>query len=134
MSEKIRVDKWLWAVRIYKSRTASTDACKAGKISIGNSEIKPSYLVQSGQVLEVRKNGFCILFKVIKPISKRVSAPEAILAYENQTSEEELQKFNSFYIGKNKAEIRDKGTGRPTKKERRELDEYKLDFFDWDDI
>lgn len=80
------------------------------------------------------QNGFSFLFKVIKPISKRVSAPEAILAYENQTSEDELQKFNSFYIGKNKAEIRDKGTGRPTKKERRDLEEYKLDFFDWDDI
>ena len=83
---------------------------------------------QERSALEIQK------FKVIKPISKRVSAPEAILAYENQTSEDELQKFNSFYIGKNKAEIRDKGTGRPTKKERRDLEEYKLDFFDWDDI
>ena len=96
MSDKVRVDKWLWAIRIFKSRTISTDTCKSGKVKCKDEVLKPSSLVSIGNIVEVRKNGFQFLFKVLKPITKRVSASEAVLCYANLTSEEELNKFINF--------------------------------------
>ena len=124
-SEKIRVDKWLWSVRIFKSRSIATEACKSGNVKIEGKNLKPSYLVQAGDSIQVKKNGFNLIFLVDKIISKRVSATLAAECYTNQTSEEELNKYKDWFIGKARAEMRERGTGRPTKRERREIDWFK---------
>ncbi|NOT37320.1 MAG: RNA-binding S4 domain-containing protein [Saprospiraceae bacterium] len=121
---KMRVDKWLWAVRIYKSRTQATEACKKGKIKIGEDALKPSFLVENGITLFVRKDKYNLIFKVTKLIPTRVSASLAAECYINLTPEEELNKFKEFdgsvfYIPTNYVIDH-----RPTKKERRELDEF----------
>ena len=125
MLKKVRVDKWLWSVRIFKSRSLATDACKSGKVKIDGAAIKPSYMLQREEVLEVRKSGFNFTFKVLDLLEKRVSATLAQPCYEDMTPADELNKYNDWYIGKGKAEIRDKGTGRPTKKDRRTIDRFK---------
>lgn len=132
MSDKTtRIDKWLWAVRIFKSRTLATTACKSGKVKVGEKTVKPSFAVSIKDHLHVRKNGYDLQFIVKDIISKRVSATLAAPCYENITPAEEMEKYKSWFIGKANAEVREKGAGRPTKKERREIEDYKLDQF-WD--
>lgn len=132
MSDKVRIDKWLWGVRIFKSRSIATDACKTGKVSINQKNVKPSYLLERGETVEVKKDGFNYSFRVVDLVSKRVSATLAQPCYENLTSEDELNKYNAWYVGKGKTEFRERGAGRPTKKERREIDRYKTDVFEGD--
>jgi len=129
MLKKVRIDKWLWSVRIFKTRTMATDACKSGKVKVEGENVKPSYLVQREEIVQVRKEGFDLQFKVIDLIEKRVGAPIAQKCYENLTSEEELNKYNSWFVGKGKPEMREKGAGRPTKRDRRQIEEFK----DWED-
>lgn len=125
---KTRVDKWLWAVRIFKSRSMAADACKNGKVKHENGSIlKASSNVQIGDILYVRKDHFNLSFKVLEIIDKRVSAKLAEPCYENLTSQEELNKFKNWFINSHAAEFREKGSGRPTKKERRVIDEFKTD-------
>lgn len=132
--DKVRVDKWLWSVRIFKSRTIATDACKGGKVKLNGVNLKPSAMVQKGDVLVIRKMGFDFQFKVLELIEKRVSAPLAQQCYENITPQEEMNKYQEWFTtGKAAAEKRDRGTGRPTKKERREIDEFKGNWFDFED-
>lgn len=132
-AEKVRIDKWLWAVRIFKSRTMATNACKTGKIKISDNNVKPSYLVTVGEEVFVKKNGFNLHFLVKDIIKKRVSATLAAPCYEDLTPEEEKNKYKNWYVGKAAAEVREKGLGRPTKRERREIDEYKGEvYFEWD--
>ena len=123
--KKIRIDKWLWSVRVFKSRTLATNACKSGQVKIEEVPVKASAAVEVGQKVQVRKNGFDLEFKVIKLIEKRVGASLAVECYEDLTPASELNKFRSWFVGKGQAEMRERGAGRPTKKERRELDEYK---------
>lgn len=123
--DKVRIDKWLWSVRIFKSRTIATDACKSGKVKIKGINVKPSYLLEREELVEVRKNGFDLQFKVVDLIQKRVSAPLAQQCYEDLTPAEELNKYQDWFVGKAAAERREKGAGRPTKKERRTIDEFK---------
>jgi ribosome-associated heat shock protein Hsp15 len=125
MSKKERIDKWLWAVRIFKSRTQATTACKSGKVFVEEEKVKPSQSITSGQQVQVKKNGFNYSFEIVKVLSKRVGAPIAQECYINHTPESELNKYKDWYIGKGSAERRSKGAGRPTKKERRELEEFK---------
>jgi ribosome-associated heat shock protein Hsp15 len=125
MLKKVRIDKWLWSVRIFKSRTLATDACKSGKVKIDDVNVKPSYLVQRDEHVVVQKNGFRFQFKVVDLIQKRVSAPLAQACYEDLTPEEELNKYKDWYIGKGASEKREKGAGRPTKRERRLIDRFK---------
>jgi ribosome-associated heat shock protein Hsp15 len=132
MVEKTRIDKWLWAVRIYKSRSIAIDACKSGKVFIDGLAVKPSHWVQANKEIEVRKNGFHFSFKITRIIEKRVSAILASECYINQTSEEELNKFKEWF-STSQSEFRQRGSGRPTKKERREIDDQKESLFDWDD-
>lgn len=134
-SNKVRIDKWLWSVRIFKSRTIATDACKGGKVKLnGTVNAKPSSMVQKGDVLTIRKNGFDFQFKVLELIEKRVSATLAQQCYENITPPEETTKYQEWFsAGKAAAEKRDRGTGRPTKKERRDIDDYKDGWFDFED-
>lgn len=126
MSNKVRIDKWLWSVRIFKSRTLATDACKLGRVKIAGVQVKPSYLLQEGEEVTVKKEGFNLVFKAMQLIEKRVGPPIAITCYEDLTTEEEKNKYNAWFTGGiPMPEIRERGTGRPTKKERREIDGFK---------
>lgn len=134
MLEKVRIDKWLWSVRIFKSRSLATKVIQAGKVRINEKTVKPSYLVKRGERILVSKNGFDFQFEVVDLIQKRVGAPLAVKCYVDHTPAEELNKFKDWYIGKRGAEVREKGTGRPTKRERRDIDEFKeKEFYDWED-
>ncbi|MBX2927167.1 MAG: RNA-binding S4 domain-containing protein [Saprospiraceae bacterium] len=123
--EKVRIDKWLWSVRIFKSRTISSDACKESKVKLNGENAKPSQLIQVGDRVEVKKEGFNFQFRVVQLIEKRVGAPIAVTCYEDLTPPEELNKYKEWFVGKAGAEYRDKGAGRPTKKDRRELEDFK---------
>lgn len=127
--EKVRVDKWLWSVRIFKTRTLAGDACRDGKVKLNDKRLKPSFIISGGEHLQVRKNGFDLVYQVNKCIDRRVSATLASTCYENLTSEDELNKYEDWFVGKARTELREKGLGRPTKKERREIDGFKADQF-----
>ncbi|MBK6667307.1 MAG: RNA-binding S4 domain-containing protein [Saprospiraceae bacterium] len=130
---KVRLDKWLWAVILFKSRTMATDACKAGKIKLNGHSLKPSFMITVGETIEVKKNGFNLIFKVNQLLEKRVSAVLAAPCFEDLTPADELNKYRDWFTGKAGAEFRDRGEGRPTKKDRREIDEFKDMYFDEDD-
>lgn len=125
MAEKVRIDKYLWAIRIFKSRSISTEACKNGKVRMHDTSVKPSTLVVPGDVIDVVKDGFRLKYKVVQLLEKRVSATLAKPCYEDLTPEEEINKYKSWFIGKASPERREKGAGRPTKRERREIDDFK---------
>ena len=127
MITEVRVDKWLWSIRLFKSRTIATEACKEARIKLGELTLKPSHDIKIGDLITVHKDGFKLSIKVKDLLEKRVGAAIAKNYYENLTPEEELNKYKAWYIGKAAAEIRERGTGRPTKKERRDSDEYKGD-------
>ena len=120
-----RIDQWLWAVRIFKSRTKANDACKSGKVWLNGVKVKPSTTVSVDDHIKVSKNRFLYEFIVRKIIKKRVGASDAALCYQDVTPEAELKKFDRWYIGKGQGEFREKGAGRPTKKERRAIEEFK---------
>lgn len=125
MSGNVRVDKWLWAIRVYKTRSQATEACKKGQVSIGDLPVKPSKIVSIGEILKVRKNAMVRSLKVLALAEKRMSAKLINDFVEDVTPPEELEiqemQKNMRWIS------RDRGTGRPTKKDRRDLD----DFFDF---
>ena len=123
---KVRIDKWLWSVRIFKSRTLASDACKAGKVKVGDEAVKPSHMISEGDTIVVKKDGFNFRFRAIQLIEKRVGAPIAAACYEDVTPVEEKNKYAAWFLNSAPAvEKREKGAGRPTKKERREIDEFK---------
>jgi ribosome-associated heat shock protein Hsp15 len=130
MKEKVRIDKWLWSVRIFKSRTLASDTIKSNKVKVNGNEVKSSFLTQRNDVVTVKKGGFNFTFKVIELIEKRVGAPIAVRCYQDITPPEELQKYEDWFSGKLGTEFRDRGTGRPTKRERREIDTFKDFYFD----
>lgn len=130
MAEKVRIDKWLWSVRIFKSRTLAGDMIKTNKVKVNGKEVKASFLIQRNDVIVVKKGGFNFTFKVLDLIEKRVGSPIALTCYQDMTPPEELNKYNDWFTGKALSEHRDKGTGRPTKKDRREIDEFKGFYFD----
>ena len=112
----MRIDKWLWFVRIFKTRTIATDSCKAGLVKINERRIKPSSEVQPGDELQVTKEGIHRTFKVLAVLDKRVGAKLVPNYLEELTPPEE------FEI--NRDGLRAHGTGRPTKRDRRELDKF----------
>ncbi|TVR87588.1 MAG: RNA-binding S4 domain-containing protein [Saprospirales bacterium] len=123
--KKVRVDKWLWAVRIFKSRSLATKACKEGAVKMGDDKLKPAHLIEPDNILTVKKNDFNLRIKVLKLLSKRVGAPIAQSCYTDLTPEEEYNKYEAWYNRKKQSEFREKGLGRPTKKDRREIDKLK---------
>lgn len=124
MGDDVRIDKWLWAVRIYKTRSQATEACRKGHVSIGNLPVKPSRAVHINEIIKVRKSPIVRTFKVLGLAEKRMSAKLTEDFIEDITPPEELELQE---MQKNMRWItRDPGTGRPTKKARRDLD----DFFD----
>lgn len=128
--EKVRIDKWLWSVRIFKTRTLASDSCKTGKIKIEGKNVKPSYMLQVGELVEVKKEGFNMQYKVEKLIAKRVGAPIAVTCYQDLTPAEELNKYSDWFVGKAGTEFREKGMGRPTKRERRQIETFKGDWLE----
>ena len=130
MAEKVRIDKWLWSVRIFKSRTLATDIVKSGKVKVNGTQVKPSGMILRGDEVTVKKGGFNFTFKVLQLIEKRVGAPIAVTCYKDLTPEEELKKYEDWFVGKYANEMRERGTGRPTKKERRDIDDFKGFYFD----
>ncbi|MEN8204309.1 MAG: RNA-binding S4 domain-containing protein [Bacteroidota bacterium] len=122
MPKTVRIDKYLWAVRVFKTRSLATEACKKGRVTIGDAPAKPSRMVSSGDVIEVKKMPVLYSYKVLDPIEKRVGAKIVDNYVENITPEEEFHKLelqDDFFVK------RDRGAGRPTKKERRLLDDLK---------
>ena len=123
MNNEARIDKWLWAARIFKTRTIAAAACKKGQVSMGGTQLKASRMVKVGDVINVRKPPITYSFRVLQPIERRVGAKLIPEILENVTSPEqyellEMSKISGF-VG------RAKGTGRPTKKERRSLDDFR---------
>ncbi len=124
--EKVRIDKWLWSVRIFKSRTLATDACKGGKVKVSGVAVKPSFLIAIGEIAAVKKDGFTFEFKALELIEKRVGAPIAATCFEDVTPVVEKNKYEAWFLSSAPViEKRERGSGRPTKKERRDIDEYK---------
>ena len=120
MPKSVRIDKYLWAVRIYKTRTLATEACKKGRVSVDDMPAKPSRMVSAGDVIEIRKMPVLYSYRVLDPIEKRVGAKIVEDYVEDITPAEELMKLemqDDFFVK------RDRGTGRPTKKERRLMDD-----------
>ena len=117
-----RLDKWLWAARIFKTRSIAADACKNGRITMGGVKQKASKMIKEGDIIEVRKPPITYSFKVLKAIQNRVGAKLVPEVLENVTAKEQLELLEmnriSGFVG------RARGTGRPTKKERRELDDF----------
>jgi ribosome-associated heat shock protein Hsp15 len=137
--ESMRIDKWLWSVRIFKSRTLAADACKSGKVRTQKGIAKPASVVTPGEFIDVKKNGFDLKFKVVNLLKSRVGAAIAVNYYQDLTSPEELNKYKDWFVGKSGVEFRDKGAGRPTKKERRDIIDFKdhefsYDWFDEEEI
>ena len=134
MSSEARIDKWLWAVRIFKTRTIAAEACKKGRVSVNGGQVKPSRMVKEGEVVQVRKPPVTYSFKVLQAIEKRVGAKLVPEVMENVTTPDqyellEMNRISGFVD-------RARGTGRPTKKERRSLDKFTepefLDDLDFD--
>lgn len=115
-----RLDKFLWSVRIYKTRSDAAEACKSGKVKINGVQAKPSRDVKPGDIMDVRKLNIFYKYEVLDQVEKRQPAKFVQDFINDITPQEELAKLNipkeSLFIH------RDRGTGRPTKKERRDLD------------
>jgi len=125
MDEKniTRIDKWLWAVRIFKTRSLATKACSSGKVKIDGNKVKASRNIQPGDMIQVRKGVVKNKYKVLKIAEKRMGA-KMVLNYLNDiTPEEELAKLKTARVIQ--IQTREKGRGRPTKKERRIMDKLR---------
>lgn len=128
MTEKLRIDKYLWSIRLFKTRSLATDACRAGRVKKDGNNIKPSYEVKVGEVYQVSKAVEKKTIKVLDLLYTRVDAKKAVLAYADLTPPEETAKYKSMFHSP--VLTRDKGTGRPTKKDRREIDDLSERFFE----
>ncbi len=130
---QVRIDKYLWAVRIFKTRSDAADAVRNNKVMINNSLCKPSREVKVGDCISVKKMPVTYQYKVLDLVSSRQGAKNVEPYCINITPQEELDKLNApretIFVS------RDRGTGRPTKKERRDIDELMDDiYFDDDDM
>lgn len=123
MDSGLRIDKWLWAVRIFKTRNQAADACKAGKVKIDGSNVKPSKEIKINDIITVQIGALTKTIKVTGIIKNRVSAKLAVDYVEDLTSEEEYEKLK--LMKEVNFERRDRGVGRPTKKERRIITKLK---------
>ena len=126
--ETVRIDKWLWAVRVFKTRTIAAEACKKGRVLIENNSVKPARMIRIGDIVQVKKPPVTYSFKVIDISQKRMGAKLVSNFMENVTPPEEyeileMNKLSGFVD-------RQRGTGRPTKKDRRDLEQFteNLDF------
>ena len=127
-NKPMRIDKFLWSVRIYKTRSIASDACRKGRIIINNIQVKPSRIILKQEIIIVKKPPVIFTYRVVGPVENRVSAKLVEQFVEDLTSEEEKAKMDIRQsVG---IVYRDKGSGRPTKKERRVIDKIEEDFND----
>ena len=140
MTDEARIDKWLWAARIFKTRTIAADACKNGRIAVNGVNVKPSRMVKVGDEVSVRKPPVTYQFRILKTIEQRVGAKLLPEIYENITPQDQYDLLEMNRIGGFVGRAR--GTGRPTKKDRRQMDAFVgpsmesfggFDFDSWDD-
>jgi len=122
MSDEARIDKWLWSARIFKTRTIAADACKNGRVMVNDVNVKPSRMVKVGDKVSVRKPPVTYSFRILKCIEQRVGAKLLPEIYENITTPDqyellEMNRISGFVD-------RQRGTGRPTKKDRRAMDAF----------
>jgi len=124
-NKPVRIDKFLWAVRLYKTRSIASDECRKGRIFIRDIQVKPSRTILKDEIITVKKPPVSYTFRVLEPIENRVSAKIAGQFIEDLTPEEEKAKLDiSNAVGTGR---RQPGTGRPTKKERRLIDRFQKD-------
>jgi ribosome-associated heat shock protein Hsp15 len=121
----VRIDKFLWSVRLYKTRSLASEACRKGRIIIKDVQVKPSRVVQKSEIIIVKKPPVVYTYRIIEPIENRISAKLVEHYIEDLTPEEEKAKLDVNLAGG--IVYRDKGTGRPTKKERRLIDKLSDD-------
>lgn len=122
MADTARIDKWLWAARIFKTRSIAADACKNSRVTINGVNVKPSHMVKAGETVSVKKPPVIYSFRILQCIEQRVGAKLIPNIYENVTDPKqyeilEMRRISGFVD-------RARGTGRPTKKERRSLDAF----------
>ena len=125
--EKLRIDKYLWSIRAFKTRTLASDACKAGRVKLDGNNIKPSHEVKVGEIYQISKGLERKVIKVTGLLESRVDAKTAVFFYEDVTPLEQTTAYKSMFHAP--VLTRDRGTGRPTKRDRREIDDLKDDFF-----
>ena len=123
MNESVRIDKWLWSVRVYKTRNQAAEACRAGKVKMDGIAVKASRDVKAGDVVEISFPPIKKTLEVIEPIKNRVGAKLAPQFANDLTPQEEYEKLK--LINEMNFERRDRGAGRPTKKQRRLIDYLK---------
>jgi ribosome-associated heat shock protein Hsp15 len=121
-NKTIRIDKFLWAVRLYKTRSIASDECRKGRIIIKEVPVKPSRLISTDEIILIKKPPVSYTFRIIEPIENRVSAKIAGQYIEDLTPESEKAKLEISHSGGKV--YRQRGTGRPTKKERRLIDKF----------
>jgi ribosome-associated heat shock protein Hsp15 len=119
MSESTRVDKWSWAVRLYPTRTAATDACNGGHVRVNGAPAKPATPVRVGDRVTAKAHGSERVLEVVKVIDKRVGAPVAAEAYIDHSPPPPPKDLTAPFL------VRDRSTGRPTKRDRRQLDKFR---------
>ena len=124
MPNKVRIDKWLWSIRLYKTRTVASDACRSGRVKINGKSVKPSYLLEAGIIVTAKKREKLWVVKVLDLIEKRVGAPRALKCYEDLSPPVELRESPPSFFYK-PSDTRKKGAGRPTKRERRDIDKFR---------
>jgi len=122
MATEVRIDKWLWAARLYKTRPIATEACKKGRICQNGNTLKPSRMIKAGDIIDIRKPPVTWSFKVLKPIENRVGAKLVLEVLENVTPANQLELYEMSRLAAINGRAR--GTGRPTKKDRRNLDDF----------
>ena len=135
MANEVRIDKWLWATRVFKTRSLATDQCKLGRVTMGGQNVKPSHPVKPGVIIEVKKPPVTFTFEVLATLNNRVGAKLVPNYLRNLTSDDQYRILEMARIGG--FVRRQKGQGRPTKKEGREMKEFAEEAFfgfdDWDD-
>lgn len=131
VDSSVRIDKWLWAVRVYKTRSDAADGCRTNHVLINDSYTKPSRDVRVGDVVSIRRQAVLYSFRVLELVSSRQPAKNVALYAQNITPQSELDKLNvpkeTIFIS------RERGTGRPTKKERREIDSLMEEMYEDED-
>ncbi len=129
-AEKLRIDKYLWAIRMFKTRSLATDACKAGRVKLNGQNIKPSAIVKIGDVYQISKGIEKKIIEVLDFSYNRTDAKIAVTKYKDLTPVEETHAFKSVFHAPTLK--RDRGARRPTKKDRRETDDLLDSFFEED--
>ncbi len=124
---EIRIDKWLWAVRLYKTRSLASEACKKGKVLVQNVQVKPSRVVKVGDIIQIKRNPVLYSFRVLALAQNRMNAKLVPEFMENVTTPDQLELIELGKIASQTGRAR--GAGRPTKKERRDMEDFFEPFF-----